>query len=179
VDYWDYLGWKDTFAQPQFADRQRLYEHRVCSRCLYPQVIVNGAAQAAGDKAAAIDTLIRQARRAPSRVARYRFSAGGRVAVGRVAAAGGADVWWVSFDPRRRMSRSRPATTAAPLSRTKMSCVSWRAWGVDGQVQDVQGAVVGRTNRAVISKRLAAAHSRGARKSRRGALRAAETKGAA
>ena len=23
VDYWDYLGWKDTFAKPVFAERQR------------------------------------------------------------------------------------------------------------------------------------------------------------
>jgi hypothetical protein len=27
VDYWDYLGWKDTFAEPDFTDRQRTYEH--------------------------------------------------------------------------------------------------------------------------------------------------------
>ena len=26
VDYWDYLGWKDTFARPEFADRQRAYK---------------------------------------------------------------------------------------------------------------------------------------------------------
>jgi hypothetical protein len=23
VDYWDYLGWEDTFARPEFAQRQR------------------------------------------------------------------------------------------------------------------------------------------------------------
>ena len=23
VDYWDYIGWKDHFAQPQFTERQR------------------------------------------------------------------------------------------------------------------------------------------------------------
>src|ERR1022692_3361198 len=28
VDYWDYLGWKDTFAKPEFADRQRVYDRR-------------------------------------------------------------------------------------------------------------------------------------------------------
>ena len=22
VDYWDYLGWSDTFAKPEYADRQ-------------------------------------------------------------------------------------------------------------------------------------------------------------
>jgi hypothetical protein len=25
VDYWDYLGWPDTFAKPEFAARQRAY----------------------------------------------------------------------------------------------------------------------------------------------------------
>ncbi len=104
VDYWDYLGWKDTFAQPQFADRQRLYEHRLGLRDVYtPQVIVNGAAQAAGDKAAAIDTLIRQARRAPGRSPDIAFLPGGRVAVGSGRPPrGGAEVWWVSFDPRQQ-----------------------------------------------------------------------------
>lgn len=29
VDYWDYLGWSDTFADPAFADRQRTYAPRV------------------------------------------------------------------------------------------------------------------------------------------------------
>src|SRR5581483_8375288 len=28
VDYWDYLGWRDTFAKPEFTDRQRAYAKR-------------------------------------------------------------------------------------------------------------------------------------------------------
>ncbi|MDX2236551.1 MAG: DUF1223 domain-containing protein [Hyphomonadaceae bacterium] len=44
VDYWDYLGWRDTFAQSQFTARQRAYLRSLRSRALYtPQVIVNGA----------------------------------------------------------------------------------------------------------------------------------------
>lgn len=26
VDYWDYIGWKDEFAKPQYGTRQRLYQ---------------------------------------------------------------------------------------------------------------------------------------------------------
>ncbi|MDQ4135047.1 MAG: DUF1223 domain-containing protein [Pseudomonadota bacterium] len=43
VDYWDYLGWKDTLAQPGFTARQRAYAHLRGDRQVYtPQVIVNG-----------------------------------------------------------------------------------------------------------------------------------------
>ena len=41
VDYWDYLGWKDTFARPEFADRQRAYDKRFgVAEVFTPQVVV-------------------------------------------------------------------------------------------------------------------------------------------
>lgn len=44
VDYWDYIGWADKFAQPKFSDRQREYAKAVGSRTIYtPQLIINGA----------------------------------------------------------------------------------------------------------------------------------------
>ena len=43
VDYWDYIGWKDTFAQPDFAGRQRGYASVAHRRMVYtPQMIFNG-----------------------------------------------------------------------------------------------------------------------------------------
>ena len=104
VDYWDYLGWKDTFAQPEYAERQQRYEHRFGLRNVYtPQVIVDGAAQVSGDKPAEIDALINQARRAPRSEPQVRFLSGGRVGVGTGRRLkGGADVWLIRFDPRLR-----------------------------------------------------------------------------
>ncbi len=44
VDYWDYIGWADKFAQPKFTDRQRAYAKAVGSRTIYtPQLIIGGA----------------------------------------------------------------------------------------------------------------------------------------
>jgi hypothetical protein len=44
VDYWDYIGWADKFAQPQFTDRQRAYARAIGSRTIYtPQLIIGGA----------------------------------------------------------------------------------------------------------------------------------------
>lgn len=43
VDYWDYLGWADDFARPEFTRRQQAYAHQSGERAIYtPQMIVGG-----------------------------------------------------------------------------------------------------------------------------------------
>lgn len=43
VDYWDYLGWADSFARPEFTKRQEGYARASGERALYtPQLIVDG-----------------------------------------------------------------------------------------------------------------------------------------
>ena len=43
VDYWDYIGWKDRFANAAFSERQRDSVRRQGGRTSYtPQVILNG-----------------------------------------------------------------------------------------------------------------------------------------
>jgi hypothetical protein len=59
VDYWDYLGWKDTLAHSAFTYRQKAYSAVRGDRQVYtPQVVVNGAAHAVGSDRAAIDKAI-------------------------------------------------------------------------------------------------------------------------
>jgi hypothetical protein len=102
VDYWDYLGWTDTFARPEFADRQRAYVTRLKLREPYtPQVVVDGREQAQGQKTAEVDRLIRAAIAAPGNPPDMRFVGLRRVDVGSGRAPrGGADVWLVRYDPR-------------------------------------------------------------------------------
>lgn len=43
VDYWNYLGWNDSYAQAQFSDRQRQYSRRRgASFVVTPQLLLNG-----------------------------------------------------------------------------------------------------------------------------------------
>lgn len=43
VDYWDYIGWTDTFGNVAFSDRQRAYAQAAGVRTVYtPQMIVGG-----------------------------------------------------------------------------------------------------------------------------------------
>ena len=51
VDYWDYIGWADKFANPRFTDRQKAYAHQAGSRSIYtPQMIIGGLDRVEGYK---------------------------------------------------------------------------------------------------------------------------------
>ena len=65
IDYWDYLGWKDTLADSRFSARQKAYSHVRGDRNLYtPQMIVNGSAQVIGSDRAAIEGAIKNTSKA-------------------------------------------------------------------------------------------------------------------
>lgn len=56
VDYWDYLGWKDTLASPAFTARQKAYSQARGDGQIYtPQVVVDGLVHALGSDRAEIE----------------------------------------------------------------------------------------------------------------------------
>lgn len=59
VDYWDYIGWRDTFGDTSFTDRQRDYSAARGASGLYtPQFIINGTAEAAGTDRVAVSAAL-------------------------------------------------------------------------------------------------------------------------
>jgi hypothetical protein len=59
VDYWDYLGWKDTLASPKYSQRQRAYaESRRDGMVYTPQIVVNGVVHVNGSDRAKIEHAI-------------------------------------------------------------------------------------------------------------------------
>ncbi len=99
VTYWDQLGWKDTFAKPEFTARQIGYEPRLDHDGPFtPQIVVDGQADTVGNRLAAIEALIGASQRRdqpPARIGEKDVSIGAGTAP-----AGGADVWLVTYDPR-------------------------------------------------------------------------------
>jgi hypothetical protein len=64
VDYWDYLGWKDTLADARHSARQRSYAKARGDREVYtPQIVINGARHVLGSDKSAIETSIAALRR--------------------------------------------------------------------------------------------------------------------
>ena len=100
VDYWDRLGWKDTFSRPQWTARQFAYAKAMGhgGNVYTPQVVVNG--RVAGDalEPGALAGLMSRGDRGAAGPS-VGFS-GGAVTVGAGRApAGGADVWLARFIP--------------------------------------------------------------------------------
>jgi hypothetical protein len=63
VDYWDRLGWKDTFASPQHSLRQRAYASTRGDGQVYtPQIVVAGSAHVVGSSRSSIDAAIAAAK---------------------------------------------------------------------------------------------------------------------
>ena len=59
VDYWDYIGWADSFAQARFTDRQKAYARAIGSRTIYtPQFIVGGEDRVEGYAPDATEALL-------------------------------------------------------------------------------------------------------------------------
>jgi hypothetical protein len=101
VDYWDYLGWADTFAKPEFADRQRAYLKWLAVRGggVTPQVVVDGRLQAPAVRRERVEALVKQAARLP-RDPPDLIMRKTKVVVGSGdGGQDGADVWLIRYDP--------------------------------------------------------------------------------
>lgn len=60
VDYWDYIGWKDSFARPEHTARQKAYAHEAGSGSIYtPQIVVGGVDHVIGYKPMKLADLMR------------------------------------------------------------------------------------------------------------------------
>lgn len=106
VGIWDYLGWRDTFARPEFAERQRVYSSTLRVRGRFtPQLVINGVRQmSASDWDEARAAFAEQHATnwptgapavAISRLRNNRV----RVTVGAGTASAPADIWLIAFDP--------------------------------------------------------------------------------
>jgi hypothetical protein len=109
VDYWNYLGWKDTFATAATTARQQAYAERISNGELYtPEMVIGGMVGVTASDQSVVERLI--ARAAKSQMAggialKVTRNASGVVRIGVPAAvkptAETAVVWLIGYDSRR------------------------------------------------------------------------------
>ena len=99
VTYWDYLGWKDSFARPEYTARQNDYALGLHNPSVYtPQMVINGRGAIVGTQQAQLDKALLQFARTGTEPEITKANEGVTIAsqAGRAAT-----VWLVSYDPRR------------------------------------------------------------------------------
>ena len=98
VTYWDNLGWKDTFASPQYTRRQWEYAHAFHRREVFtPEVVVNGRADVIGSDRSELEALIAREQRKVDTPQVDVSNGAVRLSTG--APNMSADVWLVRYDP--------------------------------------------------------------------------------
>ena len=66
VDYWDYLGWKDTLAHTAFSQRQRSYAKARGDGQIYtPQAVIDGVAHTVGSDKQAMNQIVKTHQASP------------------------------------------------------------------------------------------------------------------
>jgi hypothetical protein len=102
VDYWDYIGWKDLFAKPEFTARQKSYVYSMGSRYAYtPQMVVDGREHVVGSHRAKVESVIRKAQAKASKAPPIKMRREGKnliISVGAARASGDYVVTMATFD---------------------------------------------------------------------------------
>ena len=94
IDVWDYLGWKDTLADPRNTARWKSYSKARGDRQVYtPQAVINGSAHALGSDRGAIDKAIVKSRQNPHVMSVPVKLDGRQVSVGGTAIGAGAQMF--------------------------------------------------------------------------------------
>jgi hypothetical protein len=126
VDYWDYLGWKDTLALHGHSNRERAYADTRGDREVYtPQVVVNGIMHVLGSDKAAIEQAIAQTRQsaAPLTLPVTIAVADGKVSVNVPAANGenaSAEVWLCPITGKAQIAIERGENRGHTLAYTNV-----------------------------------------------------------
>lgn len=98
VNYWDYLGWKDRFARPEYTARQHDYAAGLHNPNVYtPQMVINGRGAIVGTSRAQLDKALTQFARSG---AEPDITTDGDHVTIATQTGGKASVWLARYDPR-------------------------------------------------------------------------------
>ncbi|NRA99107.1 MAG: DUF1223 domain-containing protein [Rhodobacteraceae bacterium] len=133
VDYWDYIGWKDEFADPAYTNRQRLYARARGTRTVYtPQMVVHGNDFVVGFKPDDLAAAIRSNKAKPYTVDVDASRRGNTITVEvepKSAPVGEASVYVVTYAPHRQVDIRRGENAGRTLDYYNI-VTSWTRIGV-------------------------------------------------
>ena len=131
VDYWDYIGWKDRFADPAFTRRQKGYARASGRRSIYtPQMIVQGRDDVVGNRPMDVTELIQAHAARPAAATLDISRRGDRLAISADAhrALGPVDLHLVRYIPERTVDIPLGENAGKQLTYTHI-VTDWRDVG--------------------------------------------------
>lgn len=131
VDYWDYLGWKDTLGKAQYSQRQTAYaKARGDGEVYTPQMVINGAVHAVGSRKGLVETAIADARTQAKYIDLSVLAKGDVLQVKVGAGAGNGTVWLMGIAPSVSVpiGRGENAGTNVTYHNVVRHLVSAGAW---------------------------------------------------
>ena len=151
VDYWDYIGWKDTLASPAFTARQKAYAGARGDGHVYtPQAVIGGLTHAVGSDREEIEAGIKLAAVKGALSVPVKISAQGgvyKVEVGDGAASANASLWLVRIQRQKtvaigRGENSGRSVTYINVVRGMVKLADWtgKAASYDVPAAQAQGA---------------------------------------
>ncbi|MDW4496705.1 DUF1223 domain-containing protein [Sulfitobacter sp. D35] len=133
VDYWDYIGWKDEFADPRYTTRQKQYAMLAGRHSIYtPQMIVNGETDIVGARAAKLEKAIEKHMAQPAKVSLDLERDGARVMILATPVADlsdAMDVHLVRYAPKRAAHITRGENAGKSIEYVNVT----EGWTVLGQ----------------------------------------------
>lgn len=137
VDYWDYLGWADSFARPEFTERQERYARAAGEHAVYtPQLIVDGVDTTLSLGPAQLMGLIDASRVAPALVSVQRDATADGQTIELMALSdlgGGADILLVRYAPERAVTVTGGENRGKVVTYTNVVLSLDRLAGWDGR----------------------------------------------
>ncbi len=129
VDYWDYLGWRDTFGKRGHVERQQAYARHGGSRQVFtPQAMVDGQYPAIGSNREAVEAALQMARKDKHLQLSAAYDAAGRpqklLIPGLKPWQGEATIWLCLYDKRHDVTVERGENRGKLLTYVNVA----RAW---------------------------------------------------
>ncbi len=139
VDYWDYIGWKDPFADPRNTRRQRAYAKKLGLRYVYtPQMVIQGAYDSTGsDRAEVLGKITQAAEMKRLAVKISRTKDGVRVVLPDAGGTEKAAIWLFVFDFRHDSVIKRGENSGRTLRYHNVVRGMTRIGTWSGQSQDI------------------------------------------
>ena len=111
VDYWDYIGWKDTLADPAYTRRQYAYADALGARRVYtPQIVIDGQIDVVGSDKYGVERGIERRIDADARPLPVTLTAAGdkvKLHIDGGPAGAGGTIWLVQYDDEQAVEVGR------------------------------------------------------------------------